>query len=321
MEVIESDEEIKRAEFNSKRLVLQNYDWSSISPQKIFFLFESFLQKSDPKIEGKLEKLSLYISDFGEKKLKKEKEEGPSYVLEQVQKKIDLSLRGTEEEKQLVETDPLVRQYELDRLKYYYCLLEFSTEEALDYVYSKCDGLDYEGTGMRLDLRVVPEELVIPKQPEEVITNADSISKKDLKDVKIKNLSKCHTNIEFSWDKDIDPQTRTKELFEQNLEDINQDKIKEILASDSENENENEMQGLMKLKALISGGLNQDDSKKNRNQHIDITFKAGFAGNDDEDDDTNIPVFKQKPLKNTDKNLLKREKEEFDLLVDNNKGI
>ena len=57
--------------------------------------------------------------------------------------------------------DPEERKkvHQLERLKYFYAVCETDSAETADTIYKELDGQEYGETGVRVDLRFIPDEI------------------------------------------------------------------------------------------------------------------------------------------------------------------
>ena len=58
-----------------------------------------------------------------------------------------------------------MRQYERDRMRYYYAVVECDTVTTAQALYDLCDGSEFEQSGSVFDLRYIPDEEVFDKEP------------------------------------------------------------------------------------------------------------------------------------------------------------
>jgi len=90
-----------------------------------------------------------------------------------------------------------IRKYELDRLKFYYAVIEFDSAKTADYIYANLNDFEIESTGNKIDLRAIPDDLKIPKKP------VDICKEKPNKISSLNFLTKARSNtkVEVSWEK------------------------------------------------------------------------------------------------------------------------
>ena len=63
-----------------------------------------------------------------------------------------------------IEQRQRLRKYELDRLKYYFAVVECDSIETADALYKAADGVEFENSGLRLDLRFISDEELFEHQ-------------------------------------------------------------------------------------------------------------------------------------------------------------
>ena len=153
----------------SQNLAVVNLDWDHVKSEDLMITFSSFVPKG-----GKIERVAIYPSEFGKERMRREEVEGPPKELFQKKNKnktskkkktddsdsnMDIGIKDLYEEGDAdkdVDSRAL-RQYQLDRLRYYYAIVYCSDTTTSKAIYDNCDGTEYESTANMFDLRYVPD--------------------------------------------------------------------------------------------------------------------------------------------------------------------
>lgn len=265
------------------RIAVVNLDWDHLNSTDLFATFSSFLPKG-----GNIRSVTIYKSEYGKKRLAEEDLNGPpreifnpikdnnqsdsdsdddeDLDLAKASKKLIQENNGEEEEFNFSE----LRRYQLQRLRYYYAVVEFNNLDSSIEIYKKCDSTEYESSGNFFDLRYIPDDMTFDEI--DIRDKCDKISS-SYRPVEFSTDSLRNSKPKLTWDETPIERVQiiSKSFKQGELDDLD---LKNYLASDTEDD-ENE-DNINKYKQLLSGNTDNSTSAKNDD------FKIG---SDDEDVD------------------------------------
>ena len=230
----------------TKRIAVLGVDWDYVNSTDLMVLFSSFLGAD----AGRIEKISVYPSEFGKERMKREELGPPQEIFKDGKKEEDEESDEAEDDesederikKELIkEGDDQefdrehLRKYQLDRLRYYYAVMVCSDTKAAKTIYDATDMTEYQSSSNFLDLRFIPDDTTFDDEardecgkipdsykPKEFVTNALQSS-----------------NVKLTWDMHPEEASRKesiKRAFGGSRNDIEENDLKAYLASDSEDD-------------------------------------------------------------------------------------
>nr|GMC93399.1 pre-rRNA-processing protein ESF1 [Ipomoea batatas] len=268
------EENIPEIEKETHRLAVVNMDWGRVKAVDLYVLLSSFLPKG-----GQIKSVAVYPSEFGLKRMEEEAVHGPVGLFDEEKGK---NKNSDDEDDDEIDNEKL-RAYELSRLRYYYAVVECDSSTTADYLYKNCDGVEFERTSNKLDLRFIPDSIEFKHEARDVATEAPS----SYEGLDFHTRALQHSNIELTWDEDEPQRARSlKRKF--NADQLAEMELKEFLASDEseadddENDDDNEGKPAKKHKkqdmyrALLQSGDGSDGSDKDDHGDMEVTFNTGL---------------------------------------------
>ena len=234
----------------SLRIAVVNLDWDNIRAADLMAVFSSFVPSS-----GRIHKISIYPSEFGKERMEREEMEGPPKEIFGQNNGIgpseqDILESGEEDDgeddadedeqikKSILKDDAgqefnsaKLRRYQLERLRYYYAVLECSSIPTAQAIYDAVDGTEYLTTANCFDLRYIPDDVDFSEdrarddceripdgyRPNEFVTDALQ-----------------HSKVRLTWDADDGSRKEAqKRAFSGSRTDIDENDLKAYLGSDS----------------------------------------------------------------------------------------
>ncbi|XP_015115479.1 ESF1 homolog [Diachasma alloeum] len=276
----ELDREAETTEEITSRLAACNMDWDRIRAVDLMVLFTSFLPPG-----GLIHSVRIYPSEFGLERLKEEEMKGP-IELRDLENEDETRSGGDDDEEGNDFRREKLRQYQLNRLKYYYAVIVFDSKESANRIYTECDGHEYESTATKIDLRFVPEDMEFEQQPKEVCDRLPDVSKYQPRQFTTTALQQV--KVECTWDETkLDRVEITKKINSGKIDDIDESDIKTYLASGSSDEESDTEEGrneedidskknpLEKYKSLLKSIEQQEEEKKKKDGDLEFTWGLG----------------------------------------------
>ncbi|KAK4196603.1 putative Pre-rRNA-processing protein ESF1 [Triangularia verruculosa] len=246
-------EEVPEGEITN-RFAVVNFDWDHIKSVDLMALFSSFVPPG-----GRIEKVSIYPSEFGKERMQREEMEGPPKEIFKKGKGEDSDEEDEESEgfsdeededsdeevkKELLadgddqdfDSDKL-RTYQLDRLRYYYAVAVCSDKNTAHKIYEATDGSEYLSSSNFLDLRFIPDDTTFDDEPRDECT----VVPPGYKPVDFVTDALQHSKVKLTWDMHPEEANRKesiKKAFSGSKNDIAENDLRAYLASDSSDDEE-----------------------------------------------------------------------------------
>jgi hypothetical protein len=295
----------------TNRIAIVNLDWDHVKSTDLMALFNSFL----PETGGKIDKISVYPSEFGKERMQQEEVEGPPKELfkntrnddsdedsedsdedsEDGDDRIKKSLLQ-EGDDQDFDSDAL-RSYQLDRLRYYYAVMVCSSPEVAQKLYEAVDGREYQSSSNFLDLRFVPDDVTFDDEPRDECEKVPE----SYKPVEFVTNALQSSKVKLTWDMHPEEASRKESInraFSGSRNEIEENDLRAYLASDSEDDDVDDVEvveeaaeekedepklskkELARRKMRAALGLSEEPTKSSKNAPVgdmEITFTPALT--------------------------------------------
>lgn len=285
----ELDHDAQRTETISARLAVCNMDWDRVGPEDLFLAMASFCPPN-----GRVQSVRIYLSDFGRQRLADEERLGPEELRlapTQPDESDHSDFEDQNEDEARLDSIAMerVRRYQVNRLKYYYAVVEFDSPTSANQVYEECDGHEYELSATRFDLRFIPDDMEF--DPSQAHSECLSTPNPDTYKPKLfQTTALKQGKVDLTWDEtDPDRLAAMQRAFTMNSDDEDNADLKHLVggaSSDEDDENrtcsreigsgsedgEDPQEAIAKYKALLSDINQSKNQKRQADADMEMTW-------------------------------------------------
>jgi hypothetical protein len=247
------------------RFAAVNLDWDNIRSSDLMAVFSSFVQPG-----GKIHKITIYPSEFGKERMEREELEGPPKEIfnqkQDAEEEWESDSEDSEDDEELdakIKKDlqkedggeefdgAALRQYQLERLRYYYAVVECSDKATAQKIYESTDGTEYLSSANFFDLRFIPDGVEFDDKPRD---ECDAVPS-GYRPTEFVTDALQHSKVKLTWDMDPEEASRKdaiKRAFTGSRAEIGENDLRAYLGSDSEDESHHEVE-------VVEEGKHEDD--------------------------------------------------------------
>ncbi|KAM8719442.1 hypothetical protein ACLKA7_012059 [Drosophila subpalustris] len=264
----ELDMDAECTEESSRRLAVCNMDWDRIRAQDLMVLLSSFLPPG-----GSILSVKIYPSEYGKARMAEEDVHGPTELLS-TKPVADSDLDSDEELVKEQDSDAeegddyhmeKLRQYQLNRLRYFYAVVECDSVSTADKVYKECDGIEYESSATRVDLRYIPDETSFDEDTptDECYELPDASSYKPRQ---FTTTALQQAKVDLTWDETaLDRRELGDKLSSGKVDQLNDKELRQIVAYSSEEDDDDDEEEEEELKEPKKEASSADQAQPEAN--------------------------------------------------------
>lgn len=258
----------------SRRFAVVNLDWDNVTSTDLMATFSSFVPANK-----RIVSVRIYPSEYGKQKMLSEETNGPAQELFSKiteERPVKNKNPNVQYDDDLDYSSSRLRKYQLQRLQYYYAVVECDDVSTAAGIYSACDGTEYESSANFFDLRFIPDEVDFSNDAprDECHKVPASYQPRNFSTDALQ-----HSKVKLTWDETPKERERfTRKAFE--TKDVENEDLKAYLASDSDSD-EDQSGVAERYRALIAGeSTPHKDSAAHESDEdaVEITFNPVLEG-------------------------------------------